>query len=147
MRLINFLFLFVLVPVIIIWLTIRSGSWYGFFALAFYAIGVVISQFRLWIFLPVPLVFAVWYWYTFGLDLHDYVYGYTFALLAGVIMSEGSKQYHRFMQKVLPEQMNNIEYNEKVEELNRRLDKFRKEHPNEKLTPEIVEKIRTDVFF
>ena len=28
-----------------------------------------------------------------------------------------------------------------------RLEKFRKEHPNEKLTPEIVEKIRTDIFF
>lgn len=62
-------------------------------------------------------------------------------------MSEARKQYNRFMQKVLPEQMNNIEYNEKVDELNRRLERYRKEHPNEKLTPDIVEKIRTEVFF
>jgi hypothetical protein len=147
MRLINFFFLVFLVPAIIIWLSIRSGSWYGLFALAFYAIGVIISQFRLWIFLPIPLLFTFWYWYTYGIGPTDYVFGFTLALLAGVGISEASKHYKRFMQKVLPEQMNNIEYNEKVEELNRRLDAFRKDHPNEKLTPEIVEKIRTDVFF
>lgn len=147
MRLINFLFLYVLVPVIIVWLTIKTGSWYGFFALAFYAAGLVISQFRLWIFLPIPLLFTFWYWYTYGLAPTDYVFGYTAALLAGVGISEITRQWQRFMNKVLPEQMNNLEYNEKVDELNRRLEKFRKEHPNEKLTPEIVEKIRTDVFF
>lgn len=147
MRLINFLFLYVLVPVIIIWLTIKSGSYYGFFALAFYAAGVIISQFHQWIFFPIPVIFAIWWWYTYGLAPSDYVFGFTVALLAGVGISEASKQYKRFMYKVLPEQMSNVEYNEKVEELNRRLDKFRKEHPNEKLTPEIVEKIRTEVFF
>jgi hypothetical protein len=34
-----------------------------------------------------------------------------------------------------------------VEELNRRIDKYRSEHPNEKMTQETIEKIRTDVFF
>lgn len=147
MRLINFLFLYVLVPVIIIWLAINSGNWYSFFALAFYGAGVIISQFRQWIFLPIPLLFTLWYWYTYGLGPSDYVFIFTAALLAGIGLSEGSKQYRKFMYKVLPEQMNNIEYDEKVDELNRRLDRFRKEHPNEKLTPEIVEKIRTEVFF
>jgi dsRNA-specific ribonuclease len=88
-----------------------------------------------------------WYWYTYGMGLTDYVTIYTGCLLAGVLVSEASRQYHKFVNKVLPEQITNIEYNEKVEELNRRLDKYRKEHPNEKLTPEIVERIRTDVFF
>lgn len=62
-------------------------------------------------------------------------------------MSEIGKEYNKFVNKVLPEQMDNIEYNEKVDELNRRLEKYRREHPSEKLTPEIVEKIRAEVFF
>ncbi|HOZ80315.1 MAG TPA: hypothetical protein PLY34_20130 [Ferruginibacter sp.] len=147
MRLINFLFLYVLMPVIIVWITIRSGSGYGFFALAFYAAGVVISQFQQWIFLPIPIIFTIWYWYAYGLGPTDYVFGFLVSLLAGVGLSEASKQYKKFMYKVLPEQMDNVEYNEKVDELNRRIDIFRKEHPNEKVTPEIVEKIRTEVFF
>lgn len=147
MRLINFLFLYILIPAVIIWLTVKSGSWYGAFGIIFYVAGVIISQFRLWIFLPIPLIFTFWYWYTYSLGPTDYVFIYTASLLAGVGMSEARKQYNRFMQKVLPEQMNNIEYNEKVDELNRRLERYRKEHPNEKLTPDIVEKIRTEVFF
>jgi hypothetical protein len=127
--------------------TIKFNNWYGLFALAFYAAGVIISEFRLWIFLPIPLVFTFWFWYTYGLGPTDYVFGFTLALLTGVGISEISKHIKRFMSKVLPEQMNNIEYNEKVDELNRRLDNFRKEHPNEKLTPEIVEKIRTEIFY
>lgn len=77
----------------------------------------------------------------------DYVFIYTVCLLAGVGLSEAYKQFSRFVKKVLPEQITNIEYNEKVDELNRRLEKYKSDHPNEKLTPEIVEKIRTDIFF
>jgi hypothetical protein len=137
----------VLVPALIVFLTIRSESWYGFFGLLFYAVGAVISQFRLWIFLPIPLGFTFWYWYTYGMGPKDYVFIYTVCLLAGVAISEASNQFSRFVKKVLPEQMHNIEYNEKVEELNRRLERYKVDHPNEKLTPEIVEKIRTDIFF
>ena len=147
MRLINFLFLYILFPVVIILLTVISGNWFCLFGLLFYAAGIVISRFSLWIFLPIPLIFAFWYWYTYGLGLKDYVFIYTACLLAGAAFSEASKQYFRFVDKVLPEQITNIEYNEKVDELNHRLEKYRLEHPGEKLTPDIVEKIRTDVFF
>lgn len=147
MRLINFLFLYILFPAVIVLLSVRSGNWYGLFGLILYAVGVIISKFKLWIFLPIPLLFTFWYWYTYGMGPTDYVAIYTGCLLAGVLISEASRQYHKFVSKVLPEQITNIEYNEKVEELNRRLEKYRQEHPNEKLTPEIVEKIRTDVFF
>jgi len=147
MRLINFIFLYILIPAAIVIFTIKSGQWYGFFGLVFYAAGLVISMFHQWIYFPLPLVFAFWWWYTYGLGPTDYVSIFTLCLLAGVLFSETSKQYHTFVHKVLPEQMDNVDYNEKVEEMHRRIEKFRKDHPTEKLTSEVVEKIRTDVFF
>ncbi len=134
-------------PAAIVFFTLKSGQWYGFFGILFYAAGLLISMFRQWIFFSLPLIFAFWWWYTYGLAPTDYVAIFTFCFLAGVAFSEISKQYKRIVYKVLPEQMDNIAYNEKVEELNRRLERFRREHPHEKLTSEIVEKIRTEVFF
>jgi hypothetical protein len=62
-------------------------------------------------------------------------------------LNEAKISYERFVYKILPEQLHNIDYDLKVEELNRRLDQYRKNHPKEKITQEIIEKIRTDVFF
>jgi len=109
--------------------------------------GLIISKFKQWIFLPIPLFFCFWYWYTYGFGLHDYVTIYLGCLLMGVILHEAKREYERFFNKVLPEQLHNMDYDAKVEELNRRLDLYRKKHPGEKITQEIVEKIRTDVFF
>lgn len=67
--------------------------------------------------------------------------------MSGVFLNELKRYYDRFVSKILPEQLHNMDYDSKVEELNNRLDQYRKNHPNEKITQEIVEKIRTDVFF
>ncbi len=144
---INFLLLYILVPAIIVWFAVHSGRWWCLFGVVTYFTGVIISKFRQWIFLPIPLFFTLWYWYTYGPSPYDYVTIFFACLLCGALLNEISKGYHRFVNKVLPEQVNNFEYNEKVDELNRRLEQFRREHPNEKLTPEIVEKIRTEIFF
>jgi uncharacterized membrane-anchored protein YitT (DUF2179 family) len=135
------------VPAIISWLTVQSGSWWGFFGIGFYFVGLIISTFRQWIFLPIPILFCLWYWYTYGFSVHDYVSTFFACIITGVVLNEISKQYYKFVDKILPEQINNIEYNEKVDELNKRLEKYRLEHPSEKLTPDVVEKIRAEVFF
>ncbi len=144
---INLFLLYILVPVIITVLTFNSGSWWGLIAIPVYFLGIIISRFHQWIYLPIPVIFVFWYWYTYGLSLRDYVAMYFGAMVLGIILSEAGKQYDRFVNKILPEQLTNIDYNEKVDELNRRLEAYRAAHPNEKLTPEIVEKIRTEVFF
>jgi hypothetical protein len=37
----------------------------------------------------------------------------------GVILHEAKREYERFFNKVLPEQLHNMDYDAKVEELNR----------------------------
>ncbi|MBL0359259.1 MAG: hypothetical protein IPP72_21400 [Chitinophagaceae bacterium] len=144
---INLFLLYILVPAIITGIVVKSGAWWGLFCVLTYFIGLIISKFRQWIFLPIPLLFVFWYWYTYGFAVRDYVTMYFACLVCGILFNQISKEYYKFVSKILPEQLTNLDYNEKVDELNRRLDKYRYEHPNEKLTPEIVEKIRTDVFF
>lgn len=145
---INFFLLYILVPAIVIpYLTTKSGNWFGLFGILLYFIGLLIAKFKQWVFLPIPLLFCFWYWYTYGFSPRDYVYIYLACMLCGLLFGQVSIEYYKYVNKVLPEQLNNFEYNAKIEELNIRLEKFRKEHPNEKLTPEIVEKIRTDIFF
>jgi len=147
-KLFVFFLLYILVPVIIIpYLCIKTGNWYGLFGVLLYYAGLIISKYRQWIFLPIPLFFCFWYWYTYGFGLRDYVTIYLVCLLSGVFFNELKRTYDRFVNKILPEQLHNMDYDLKVEELNRRLDQYRKTHPNEKITQEIVEKIRTEVFF
>ncbi len=147
-KLVVFFLLYILVPVIIIpYLCIKTGNWYGLFGILLYYAGLIISKFKQWIFIPIPLFFCMWYWYTYGFGVRDYVTIYLVCLLSGVFLSELNRSYNRFVTKILPEQLHNMDYDSKVEELNKRLDQYRKNHPSEKITQEIVEKIRTDVFF
>jgi hypothetical protein len=144
--LIAFLIYF-LVPALVVFLCMRSGNWWGLFAVLTYFAGVLMAMFRQWIFFPIPLVFTFWFWYTYGFSPTHFVSLLFLSLLAGAGIFEGFRQLRRFFFKVLPEQMTNLEYNDKVDELNRRLELYRRDHPNKPLTPDIVEKIRTDIFF
>ena len=147
-KLFVFFLLYILIPVIIIpYLCVKNGNWYGLFGVLLYYAGLVISKFKQWIFLPIPFFFCLWYWYTYGFGLRVYVTIYLLCLLSGAFTNELYRSYKRFVNKILPEQLHNMDYDSKVEELNRRLDQYRKAHPNEKITQEILEKIRTEVFF
>lgn len=147
MKILIYFLVYLLVPALVFFLCMRSGNWWGLFALVTYFAGVFMAMFRQWIFFPIPLVFCLWFWYAFGFSPTHVVSLLFLSLVAGAGIYEGFRQLRRFVSKVLPEQMTNLEYNEKVEELNRRLELYRRDHPHEKLTPEIVEKIRTEIFF
>jgi hypothetical protein len=67
--------------------------------------------------------------------------------MAGVCVSKAYSAFMAYVRKVLPEEEMNEEYNAKIEMMNKRIDDYRRNHPNEKITHEIIEKIRTDVFF
>ena len=147
-KLFVFFLLYILVPVIVIpLLCFKTGNWYGLIGIFLYYAGLIISKFKLWIFTPIPLFFCLWYWYTFGFGVRDYVTIYLVCMLSGVLLNELNRYYTRFVNKILPEQLDNIDYDLKVEELNIRLSQFRKINPNKKVTQEIVERISTDVFF
>lgn len=147
-KLFEFFLVYILIPAIAIpAYVVKTDRWFALFGILFYLLGVLISTYKQWIFFPIPLIFCVWYWYTYGVSLSDYVAFYCASFICGICVSEIRKSYNKFVHKVLPEQMNNLEYDSKIEELNRRIEKYKKDHPEQKITHELVEKIRTDVFF
>ena len=148
MKWINYFLLYIMVPAIIIPLfVLKTDRWFALFGILFYFTGLLISKFRQWIFLPIPLLFCFWYWYTYGVSLIDYVTIFFACLVCGVVFFEITIYVYRFVNKVLPEQLHNLDYNSKIEELNRQIEKYKKEHPGQKVTQDVVEKIRTDIFF
>jgi len=147
-KLIVFFFQFILIPVIIIpFLTLKSGSYFGFFGIAFYFVGLIIAIFKQWIFLPIPIFFCLWYWFTYGFATRDYVTVYFVCLLAGILIEYAFNEYSKYVNKILPEEKTNLEYNAKIEEMNARIAAFKKNNPTEKVTQEIIEQIRTEIFF
>ncbi|HMO60548.1 MAG TPA: hypothetical protein PKC39_04060 [Ferruginibacter sp.] len=140
--------IYLLIPLVFIPLTaVKTGNYFLLFGIAFYYIGVVIAQYRQWIFFPVPVFFCLWYWYTYGFGLRDYVTIYFAWMAAGAGLYSASQFYKSYLYKVLPEAEENIAYNEKLAEMERRIETFRKNHPGEKVTQEVIDKIKTEVFF
>ena len=148
MKLIIFFFQYILIPLIIIpFLTLKSGSFFGFFGIAFYYMGFIIAKFKQWIFLPIPIIFCLWYWSTYGFGNSDYVTIYFVCMLAGILIQYTVYEYKKYVNKILPEVKTNLEYNAKIDEMNARIAAFKKNNPTEKVTQEIIEQIRTEIFF
>ena len=147
-KLFVFFFQFILIPVIIIpYLTLKSGSYFGFFGIAFYFAGFMIAKFKQTIFLPIPIIFCLWYWYTYNFGIRDYVTIYFVCMTVGILFQNAFYKYNTYVNKILPEVKTNMEYNEKIETMNARIASFKKNNPAEKVTYEIIEQIRTEIFF
>lgn len=147
-KLIIFFFKYILFPVIIIpFLTLKSGNFFGFFSIAFYFMGFIIAKFKQWIFLPIPIFFCLWYWYTYSFGTRNYVTIYFVYMSAGILIEYAFNEYKKYINKILPEIKTNMEYNAKIEMMNTRIADYKKNNPTEKVTQEIIEQIRTEIFF
>lgn len=128
-------------------LKVNSGSLIVLFGIAFYFIGYFIAKLKQLIFLPIPFFFCCWYWNVYGFMSMDYVTVYFACLLAGVAMHYLITEYKKYVNKVLPEEQTNNDYIAKIEKMNEQIANYRKENPNKKVTHEIIENIRTEIFF
>ena len=142
------LFLYILVPLLIVpYLSFKYGNVYGLLGSLFYYVGLIIAKFKLWIFLPIPIVFCLWYWFTYGFGIKDYVTIYFVCMMAAVFFQQILAQINKLVTKVLPEEEQNYDYDNKIEKMNQEIALYRKNHPLEKITHDVIEKIRTDIFF
>jgi predicted membrane protein len=143
-----FIVLYVLMPLIIIpALCIKFNNWYGLFAIGFYYIGLILAKYKQSIFLPIPIAFCLWYWYTYGFSPFDYVFAFFFSLVSGYTIFKVYTEYNKFVNKTLPEKIQNDDYDEKLKEMYSRIEMYKNEHPNNKVTQDIIDKIKTEVFF
>ena len=147
-KIISFILLYVLIPLIIIpYLSVKSGNLFWLFGIGFYYIGLLIAKTKHFIFFPIPLLFCFWYWYTYGFALQDYVTIYFGCIVCGMVVWILNEANHKYVHGILPESEQNSAYNDKLTQMEERIEEYKADHPKEKITQEIIEKIKTDIFF
>lgn len=147
-RILYFAFFYVLIPLIVIpLLCLKYNNPYGLFASLLYYLGLILASTGLSIFLPVPLIFSLWYWYTYGFNPFDYVFGFLTSLLLGYFMYKIKVYFEGYIQQVLPEEDVNEAYNRKLQLLEKRIEEHRRQHPGEKVTQELIDRFKTEIFF
>lgn len=140
--------IFTLGPVLFIGLiSYKMGDWYLLIGIPLYFIGFTLMSYKQVIFYFIPLFFVLWYWYTYGFILFDIVSLLFFCLSGGIAGYKIIIETERYVNRTLPEIEENIEFNQKVELLNQKIEQYKKEHPNETITPEILDNIKKDIFF
>ena len=147
-RILYFILLYVLVPLVIIPLVcLKFHNPYGLFASLFYYLGLVLAAAGLSILVPIPLFFSFWYWYSYGFNPFDYVFGFLISLLCGYFMHKLKLYLDVYLNRILPEESLNEAYDRKVRLLEERIEEYRRQHPGEKVTQELIERFKTEIFF
>ena len=68
-------------------------------------------------------------------------------MVAGVLFYQLAVNAETFTKRTLPENVEAMEYNLKVEEMNEKVAQYKRTHPAVKISPEIMDTIRNEVFF
>ena len=148
MKYIFFFLVYLLVPIVLIpLLWIKFHNPIILIGSVFYYIGVLLAYFQLSIILPVPILFSMWYWYTYGLSIRDYVTGFLTCILLGYFLVLLEGWVDRLLNNVLPGHEQEDVYNEKLKLYNAKVQEYMQAHSGEKISQEILDKIKADIFF
>jgi len=140
--------LYLVFPLIIIpYIAHKEQDWYYLIGIACYYAGILMAVLNQKIFFPIPLIFSLWFWYTYGFSLHQYVTVFFASLAAGLLFNTVVRELDKFINRKIPEKQQMIEYEDKIQEMNARLEQYKKDHPGKKITMDVIEEIKKEVFF
>ena len=140
--------IYMLLPLLIIpYIAYKEDNWYILFGIAFYYMGVFLVAIKQMIYLSIPVLFCIWFWYTFGFSIYDYVTSLFLCMTGGVIFYQIRVELDKLITRTIPQKRQDKEYDSKIDEMYSKLEKYKKEHPNEKLNQEIIDNIKMEIFF
>ena len=143
-----YFFLIIVGPLLVIpYIANKTHSWLMLLGLPFYFTGYFLAAIKQKTLYFIPLFLCFWFWYTYGFSLFHNVTFFFLCITAGLILYYIRMELEKFVDRTIPELEQNREYNLKIEEMNLKLEQFKIEHPNEKLTEEIIDNIKKDIFF
>jgi hypothetical protein len=141
-------FFYIVFPLVTIpYLASRQANWFYLFGIACYYTGVFLMAIKQKIIFMIPVIFCFWFWYTYGFSIHDFVFFLLACMAAGAFFYQLSADAEKFTHRTLPESKEMQDYDLKIEEMNTRVEQYKQKHPDVKITPEIMEVIRNEVFF
>jgi threonine synthase len=139
---------YIVFPLVVIPLVAhRFANWYYLLGIISYYLGVILVAVKQKIFFMIPVIFCGWFWYTYGFSLHDYVFFMVTCMAGGALFYQFALEVEKFITRTLPENRQTEEFDLKIEEMNEKVHQYKQLHPKEKITPEILDRIRNEVFF
>lgn len=141
-------FFYIIFPLVFVpYVASKAANWFYLFGIVCYYTGVFLVAIRQKIIFMIPVIFCFWFWYTYGFSIHDFVFFLLACMAAGAFFYQLSENAERFTNRTLPENREALDYDLKMEEMNAKVEKYKQLHPNVKITPEIMDVIRNEVFF
>ena len=139
---------YILFPLVVVpYVANKQDNWFYLFGIVCYYMGVILVAVHQKIIFMIPLIFCLWFWYTYGFSIHDFVFFLFFFTACGALFYQLANNAKYFINRTLPENKESMVYESKLEEMNARVEEYKRQHPNEKITPEIMDVIRNEVFF
>lgn len=125
----------------------KLNSGYYLFAIPFYYFGVIMVAQKQKIIFLIPILFCGWFWFTYGFSIHDFVFFLFIWMAFGALFYMLTGNVQRFVTRTVPENKEMMEYDAKMVQMNAKVEEFKLKNPTTKITPEVLDTIRNDVFF
>lgn len=137
------IFPFVVVPLI----AHQAANWYYLLGIVFYFISIFLVAVKQKIIFLIPVFFYCWFWSTYGFGVETYVFFSLMCLFTAALFYLLTQQVEKFISKTIPDKAENLEYELKMQKVDDKVEQFRNANPTTKITLEIMERIRNEVFF
>ena len=128
-------------------IALHTGNKYYLLGIIFYYISIMLVMVNQKIIFLIPCLFYLWFWSIYGFGIYTYVFFSLLCLAVAAALYLITQQVEKFMSITIPDNAENLEYDLKMQNVNDRIEKFRQANPTTKITQEIMESIRNEVFF
>ena len=140
--------LYIIFPLIVVpVIALKASNWYYLIGIVLYYISIYLVAIKQKIIFLIPAFFYIWFWNTFGFGIMTYAFFSLMCLLTGAIFYLLIEKVDKFINKTLPENKEALEYELKMQEVEKKIEQFRQSNPTTKITQELMERIRNQVFF
>ena len=140
--------LYIIFPLIVVpVIALKASNWYYLIGIVLYYISIYLVAIKQKIIFLIPAFFYIWFWNTFGFGIMTYAFFSLMCLLTGAMFYLLIEKVDKFINKTLPENKEALEYELKMQEVEKKIEQFRQSNPTTKITQELMERIRNQVFF
>lgn len=123
------------------------GSWFYLFGIVLYYLSILLIVTKQHILLMIPVLLFCWFWYTCGFNLHDFTFLLFICMILGAVFYQLAQHVKYLVRRVLPENQEAQEYDLKIEKMHAQLILYKQKHPTVNITPDIIDKVRNEIFF
>ena len=141
-------FFYIIFPLVFVpYVAAQSANWFYLLGILCYYTGVFLVAIKQKIIFMIPLIFCFWFWYTYDFSIHDFSFFLLACMGVGGFFYQLSIDTKKFTHRTIPENKEAYDYDTKIEQMYAKLDQHKQLNPHIKITPEIMDVIKNEIFF